>query len=1588
MPDLEPILEIARRELLDLSARNRLINTQRGASKSSRLEIVDEKGDSVFRRLVIGGKSMSFLASNENNASQFATPTEDENTLLQPYENAAVESSDSSDDSDRHIDSRLQTTLESDSLQKRLLKIEREALTYEQEQGVNVLYLAVGFLAWQEEGSKGAMRQAPLVLVPVQLKRQSATARFRVTYTGEEITTNLSIQERLHADFRIVLPEISETIEDFSSSTYFTKVTEAIQSQTTWKVLPDDMVLWFFSFSKFLMYRNLTSGAWPAEKPLQSNRSLRKLLIDGFSSGGTLFPSNDEPIDERLRVSDTVHVLDADSSQAIVIEEVRRGNDLVVQGPPGTGKSQSIANMIAAAVNEGKRILFVAEKMAALEVVKRRLEIVGLGDICLELHSNKANRRVVLNELDRTLKLQQPRLPNVEEHCAELETSIAQLNEHSRLMNTPVGRSGLTPYQLIGEITRLREQGVRGRSLVLEDCLDWDRATANAILNKTRNLASLAKYVGNPSEHPWRGICLEVVLPTDIDRMQDTLKPIGTVLTQIIDCGQQLATKLGAPLPNNARDLATLANLAKHLAAVPDSLRGHLGSEVWREQRQVIDEIIALGISNRNQRNELDSQIDPLAWETNVLAARQALKVHGRSWFRWFVPSYRSSIATLKSIVKNKPPKGYGQRLALFDALHTGQKVKAELESDRVCSVGKVAFGELWKGADSDWDTLTYLATADNKCAEVAPSLPRNELAGRLGSAEEVKLLIGQIAQSLKPLFDQIVQFQREMKLEVVAAFGQKDVYAISLSELFDRVAQWQSRSQELSHWTTYRARSQDLSSTGMRNAVELLATGQITADDFGGAVELAYLESLMRSVLQSNPSLASFSGSTHGRIRKEFCKLDSERMSHACSVVAKRHFDGIPTSGGVLGEIGIVRREINKKSRHLPIRKLISQAGRAIQSIKPVFMMSPISIAQFLPPGEIEFDLLLIDEASQVQPVDAFGAVAIANQVVVVGDSKQLPPTSFFDRATTDEGDEPDEDDESQTRAADLESILGMYCAKNVPQRMLRWHYRSRHHSLIEFSNHAFYDDELYVVPSPGEPRPNEGLRFEYVEGGCYERGGSRTNRKEAKVVAKAVMQHARTQPDRSLGVGAFSVAQRDAILDELELLRRQDALCERFFVSESSEPFFVKNLENIQGDERDCIFISVGYGKDESGYMSMFFGPLSQQGGERRLNVLISRARELCMVFSSIRAADIDLQRASMPGAISFKGFLKYAETGLLDTGIQAGEGDYESEFERQVALALRKHGHETHPQVGVAGFRIDLAVVDTNRPGRYLLGIECDGANYHRSRSARDRDRIRESVLQDRGWNLHRIWSTDWFNHTDDELRNLISAIEDAYAAGDIPSPEPVSTPQTVSIIEREAFDKSSGRIPSKSVPYSVAEFPVDASREIYALSASELAVIVVRIVEIEGPIHVDEVGRRITRLWGLSRTGSRIVGAVTAATNKLIRAQSLLYEEDFLSMPTQQRSPIRDRSSASVATVRKPEMIPPAELRASIGQLVSDYFGISREQTVKETASLLGIGTLRMPLRDRIESEIDRLISNGSLQERESNLYSVRTTASVG
>jgi very-short-patch-repair endonuclease len=716
----------------------------------------------------------------------------------------------------------------------------------------------------------------------------------------------------------------------------------------------------------------------------------------------------------------------------------------------------------------------------------------------------------------------------------------------------------------------------------------------------------------------------------------------------------------------------------------------------------------------------------------------------------------------------------------------------------------------------------------------------------------------------------------------------------------------------------------------------------------------------LLERAVQERPALAHFDVGSHQQVIERFRDLDQLGFRANRARLAYAHWSMLPTHEAG-GQLGVLRREFEKKSRHLPVRRLMERAGNAVQAIKPIFMMSPLSIATYVSPGTLNFDLVIFDEASQVKPVDAFGALLRGQQAVVVGDSKQLPPTSFFDRMM----DSVDDDDEGTNVTADLESVLGLFSAQSAPSRMLRWHYRSRHESLIAVSNHEFYENRLIIVPSPDASRSEAGLHYHYLPDTAYDRGGTRTNKDEALAVAQAVMEHARTSPHLTLGVAAFSVSQTDAILAQLEVLRRADPSCEAFFSAHPEEPFFVKNLENVQGDERDVIFISVGYGRTADGYVAMSFGPLNNDGGERRLNVLITRARLRCEVFTNLTADDIDLNRSNARGVHALKQFLKYAQTGVLDMPTASGKPS-DSPFEDAVRDALEAAGYTVEGQVGSAGFFIDLAVIDPLRPGRYLLGIECDGATYHSARSARDRDRLRQQVLEGLGWRIHRVWSTDWFRNPEREMKRLVAAIEQAQAAGGPDIPDPVSRGTTIERVESEPpTPATSGN------PYRLAMPRVNLNGlDLHQAPPGLVAQWVVDVVRVESPVHVDEVTHRIASAAGVSRVGSRIRRTLDAGIDAAIAGGQVRRQGAFLWSSDMQTPLVRDRSAVD-GSPRAADRVAPEEIEQAIEQAVRDAYGMEPTQIASAAWALLGFARVTEDMRSATDGLVDDLLASGRL-----------------
>jgi hypothetical protein len=541
-------LDYARRDLLDLTARNRLIHTPRGRVGGRSIEIAVERADAVFAKLVTERKPMGLRPAPEH-----------------PHEEGGVSGVASVRDPDppQHADSFLQTPLPSEPLQKKLLSIFYDSRTFQEEQGVNILYLALGFLRWRDPVTRQD-RDAPLLLVPVSLERQNVAARFRLRAEDEDITTNLSLQSKLKGEFAVELPEVPPR-EDLAPSAYFDRVTAAIAGQPDWSVRPDDMVLGFFSFSKFLMYRDLDPENWALDRRLDAHPAIVALLEAGFRSETPLC-GDDDPIDPLVSVAAAAHVVDADSSQTIVIEEVKQGRNLVVQGPPGTGKSQTIANAIALAVREGKKVLFVAEKMAALEVVKRRLDNIGLGAMCLELHSHKARKAAVLEDLAETMQVGRPKRANAEKTVAELQTRRDQLNAVVAGLHEPIEPAGFSAYRILGELVRLRAGGVGAAQFTLGNAAQWPAAEVDQRARSLSDVAEHLRDMGRPDEHPWRGVMLDGLLPMDVDRLIARLPDVGRRLSEAITAAEALAKALGVQSPATPREIGRLARFGDRVA--------------------------------------------------------------------------------------------------------------------------------------------------------------------------------------------------------------------------------------------------------------------------------------------------------------------------------------------------------------------------------------------------------------------------------------------------------------------------------------------------------------------------------------------------------------------------------------------------------------------------------------------------------------------------------------------------------------------------------------------------------------------------------------------------------------------------------------------------------------------------------------------------------------------------------------------------------------------------------------------------------------------------------------------------------------
>lgn len=1539
-------LELSRQELLDIGLRgNTLLHFK---PRTESLTIVDEISKEIFSILITEQKLMSFLPIPK----EFENNNEDIDKLPDLFSQELG--------GKRHTDTRLQTKLNQDQLDKKLIKINTEAETYFQEQGIDILYLALGFLSWYEDDNSELERKAPLVLIPVSLNRATATEHFKLKYTLVDLGTNLTLKAKLKTDFAIDLPDFEE---DTDIVDYFNNVITAIKKQPRWKVIQNEIHLGFFKFGKFQMYQDLDSKNWPEGKDPSEHPIIKSLFGDGFHSlnENENIDNSEESVSYELKNLDNFHfIADADSSQTEAILQIKKGKNLVIQGPPGTGKSQTITNIISESLASNKKILFVSEKMVALEVVKRRLDNCLLGDCVLELHSHKSNKKAVLDELGRTIDLGKPRIDDRSLQMSRYKEIQKKLDDYCEATKKPILKSKTNFVDAVGNLLKYKEEVEKYNltELNIESFENWSKKEfiEGAILIK--ELIEFLNEHKSPVKNLFNIASIDNISPSDEKLIEGKLVDFSGLIKSLKAEALKLKDSINFKSMLSISELDKVLNAIELLKSKPDLNEIDCLSEDWFKKANNISDVISNGQNSREIYSKNKNTLVDEAFEFDFTLLKKAYSIHGTKWYRFLYKDFRLAKKAYNNLLKTKEPSVAESINLINEIINYQESKKIVLKSEKNLAL---LFGSRWNRLDSNWSEFKEIYSWLNKLYEQIenkkipsdfPSLITNKLVDNtLFKQEEiVKSLIKEIKLVIETL-------QKKLEIKVERVFIETEV-----DSLLNQIENMKENLDDLFTISRFNLLSNKLKLFKLDKIANLGFDWRFPPKTLLTLYEYSWYLSLVNSAYNSRESIKYFDAIGHSNDIKEFRILDNELAFFAQEQLLLKHFNSLPNVYSP-GEMALIRREINKKKRHLPIRQLLQKAGNAVQQIKPVFMMSPMSVATFLTQGTIEFDLVIFDEASQVKVVDALIPILRGKQIVVVGDSKQMPPTDFFSRAYE------NEEDEEENLTGDIESILGMFLAQGVNESMLKWHYRSKHDSLINVSNQEFYDGRLMVFPSSGANEKATGLKFNHIPESIYERGTSRTNPYEARKVAEKVMVHAKKNPNLSLGVVAFSTAQRDCIILELERLRRQDSSCELFFSKNNLEEFFIKNLENVQGDERDVIFISIGYGRTEHRKVTNSFGPLNREGGERRLNVLITRARLAMEVFCNFTADDLETQSTSPFGVKALKSFLKYAESGVLETRFETGK-ETDSPFEDEVISVIKNMGYDVEPQVGSAGFFIDIAVKDPNKPGKYVLAVECDGASYHSSVSARDRDRLRQNVLEGMGWKFHRIWSTDWFRTQSRQIDLLKNAIETVINQSNR-TPEMVNLvvdskkelpPQKEVTIKRNKVEHNFPTvkkyeiiktIPNLNYRFELLDVPINKISE-YLLS----------ILKVEGAIHINDATKRITDAYGIGRIGNRILEHIVFSAKYGHKNNLFFYNNEFLYLDSNKIVEVRNRG-ALLPTLKKIENVPPEEIQKALIDTISMAFSLPEDEAISEALSSMGFNRSTDKASAIVRSELTKL-----------------------
>lgn len=1409
-----------------------------------------------------------------------------------------------------------------------LKNIDKKAREFIEETGVNVAYMTFGFIHWKESNSSNYIMRAPILLVPIQMEQESVVEPYYIKSAEDDIIVNPTFAYKLDAEYGVKLPEYNDDGLDI----YLEKVRNIVE-KLNWTVT-SECKIGIFSFLKINMYRDLKDNA----SKILKNNNIRMLLGEpiGVERGFT-----DAETDENVAnpLIELHSVVDADSSQIEAIKMAKSGKSFVLQGPPGTGKSQTITNIIAECLSDGKKVLFVSEKLAALNVVYDKLKNVGLAEFCLQLHSHKANKKNVIDDICHTLRMGKSTVSaKADAEIAMKEKAQHQLDLYAEELHKPRSVIEKSLYQLYVSYATLRNT----------PDVEWivPQLSSKGELYITETSALLEQYVDYiPSvgydykKNPWYGYVNQDMSYQTKTEIKHVFSVAVDFLQKLIPIQQEISEKYNIQVDNieNTRVLNAFLGLVATSKLITPSLLCKEHFDVVHSElhklRTISEDIIDL-------RLVLSSVFDDDIYKLNGTDYHKKLtKQFGGTFSRLFDAEYKKLISDLRLCKKDGKKLSYNEAVAMMDRLsYLQNKLDEYVEAETQI---KNYLGEAYIGIDTEWDYIFEQMSA------LESIFSKNISFGALGNGVDFSVEQNAFAWYNQKL-ENVFELCDNETFKRISGYFDRTIFNISempCTSILSRLNGCLNEIDQLDNWCHFRNLLSDLKDKGIEPYIDITIAENVEPKHIVSAFQKQFYHQWIDSILSEIPVLSGFNRISQDKTINTFAEKDHEQFEInkakiRAELSANRPSLDMIASGSALS---ILLREGEKKRKQKSIRSLISETGELVQRIKPCFLMSPLSVSTFLAPDSVNFDVVVFDEASQIFPQDAIGAIYRAEQLIVVGDSKQMPPSNFFNATI-----EAEDNDEETGDVTDFESILDL-CSTAMQQLRLSWHYRSRYEQLITFSNKNFYDNDLVTFPSSKADTVGIGVDYYYVNG-IFDRK-AHTNRKEAEFVVELIYRNIEKYPRRSLGVVAFSVAQQE-LIDKLLSKRRKDTPDkEYFFKNNGSEPFFIKNLETVQGDERDTIIFSVAYGVDGQGRLLHNFGPLNRMGGERRLNVAVTRAKCNVQLVSSMHCTDIDLKRTSAEGAKLLREYLDYAENGniALERAISVNSFEqFDSDFELEVCEFLRSKGFSVDTQIGCSGFKIDLGLKLPDSSD-YVLAIECDGATYHSSKNARDRDRLRQEILEGMGWKFYRIWSTDWFRNKSVEQLRLLEVAACA-------AKNPTKCDNEYPIQPLETFEEVSDDNHFEFPEYKVADVHKFANQYL----PGDFQGMIKAILDIEAPLSEELLLKRI--VWCFDR--EKVTSVVQLAYEQHMdgcQKHGIIRKNGFLYLDKGKE--IQFRTPGDIK--RDIKEIAPEELAVGMLEILKQNVSADRNGLYHTLAVLCGISRVGRAVNDAMDRALQSL-----------------------